>query len=241
MKALLLAAGLGTRLRPITNTIPKCLVPINGKPLLEYWLENLVRIGITEFLINTHYFSEQVVEFIKNSTYNSMVTVIYEKELLNTAGTILANKDFFKSNDEPFMVIHADNLCFCDFQAFVDSHKKRVKKTELTMMLFKTDAPSSCGIVELDENNIVQKFHEKVQNPPSNLANAAVYICEPSIFNFLESLNKKEIDFSLDVLPKYMGKINTYLNNIYLRDIGTIESYGLAQIDILSIKNKPYN
>ena len=235
MKALLLAAGLGTRLRPITNTMPKCLVPINGKPLLEYWLENLVHIGIIEFLINTHYFSEQVIRFIENSKYKDMVTLIHEKELLNTAGTILNNKDFFKSEDAPFMVIHADNLCFCDFQAFIDSHKKRVSSTELTMMLFKTTTPSSCGIVELDENNIVEKFHEKVQNPPSNLANAAVYICEPTLFVFLESLNKKEIDFSLDVLPYYMGKINTFLNDVYLKDIGTIENYAVSQIDVLTI------
>jgi len=101
------------------------------------------------------------------------------------------------------------------------------------MMLFKTDNPSSCGIVELDKNNVVQEFHEKVSSPPSNLANAAVYICESSVINTLISLNKQEIDFSLEVLPKYLGKINTYLNNVYLRDIGTIENYAKSQIDVL--------
>lgn len=235
MKALLLAAGLGTRLRPITNTIPKCLVPINGKPLLEYWLENLTYAGVTEFLINTHYFNQQVEDFINTSKYKNHVTLVYEEELLNTAGTILANKTFFKN--EAFLLVHADNLCFCDFSAFIDSHKKRIKETEITMMLFKTDTPSSCGIVELDQNNIVQGFYEKIQNPPSNLANGAVYICEASIISFLESLNKKEIDFSLDVIPTYIGKINTYLNDIYLKDIGTIQNYALAQVEILDIQN----
>jgi mannose-1-phosphate guanylyltransferase len=233
MKVLLLSAGLGTRLRPITNTIPKCLVPINGKPLLEYWLENLSDAGITEFLINTHYFSDQVIDFVKNSKYNSNVTLIHEEKLLNTAGTILKNKDYLKSNNEPFMLVHADNLCFCDFQSFIKSHINRPLHTEITMMLFKTQSPSSCGIVELNKNNIVQNFYEKVNNPPSNLANAAVYICESSIFNFLENLNKEEIDFSLEVIPKYLGKINTFLNDIYLRDIGTPESYNQAQEDIL--------
>jgi len=236
VKALLLAAGLGTRLRPITNSIPKCLVPINGKPLLEYWLDNLSAIGINEFLINTHYFSEQVEAYIDNSTFKDKVTLIYEKELLNTAGTILANKDFF--DDEVFMLVHADNLCFCNFTEFIKSHNNRPSYTDITMMLFKTDNPSSCGIVELDKYNVVQKFHEKVQNPPSNLANAAVYICEPSIINTLASLNKKEIDFSLEILPEYLGKINTYLNNIYLKDIGTIENYAKAQIDVLKFTNK---
>jgi len=236
MKALLLAAGLGTRLRPITNTIPKCLVPINGKPLLEYWLDNLSALGINEFLINTHYFSEQVEAYIDNSIYKDKATLIYEKELLNTAGTILANKDFF--DDEAFMLVHADNLCFCNFTEFIKNHNNRPSYTDITMMLFKTDNPSSCGIVELDKYNVVQKFHEKVQNPPSNLANAAVYVCEPSIINTLASLNKQEIDFSLEILPEYLGKINTYLNNIYLKDIGTIENYAKAQIDVLKFTNK---
>jgi mannose-1-phosphate guanylyltransferase len=232
MKALLLSAGEGTRLRPITNSIPKCLVPINDKPLLEYWLENLSKVGVNEFLINTYYLSEQVEEFVINSKYKDKITLVYEKELLNTAGTILQNKDFF--TDEAFMLVHADNLCFCDFNAFIDSHKNRKKNTDITMMLFKSDNPSSCGIVEVDENDIVQKFYEKVKNPPSSLANGAVYICEASVIDFLKSLKKKNIDFSLDVLPIYMGKINTFLNDEYHRDIGTPKSYKLAQKEVLN-------
>ncbi len=231
MKALLLAAGLGTRLKPITNTIPKCLVPINAKPLLEYWLENLSKVGVTEFLINTSYLNEQVEEFVNQSKYKKQITLVFENKLLNTGGTLLQNKPFFSK--EPFILLHADNLSFCDFQAFINSHKFRPKNCEITMMLFQSDNPSSCGVVELDKYNIVQKFHEKVQNPPSNLANGAVYICESSIFKFLESLDKEEIDFSNDVIPEFMGKINTYLNNTYHRDIGTVESYALSQIEIL--------
>ena len=233
MKALLLAAGLGTRLRPITNTIPKCLVPINGKPLLEYWLENLSASGISEFLINTHYFSEQVEDYVNHSIYKDKITLVYEEKLLNTAGTILANKDFF--GKETFMLVHADNLCFCNFTDFLKSHFTRPSFTDITMMLFTTDNPTSCGIVELDDNNIVQKFHEKVSNPPSDLANAAIYICESNVIKTLISLNKQEIDFSLEILPRYLGKINTYLNDVYLKDIGTIENYAKAQVDILSI------
>lgn len=230
MKALLLAAGLGTRLRPITNTIPKCLVPINNKPLLQYWFENLSAVGISEFLVNTHYFSDEVEKFINTSKYKKRTTIVFEKTLLNTGGTVLLNKDFF--NHEPFLLIHADNLCFCDFDAFLQTHKNRPKYTEITMMLFKSDNPSSCGIVELDKNNVVQKFHEKIKNPPSNLANGAVYICEPSIIPFLESLNKEDIDFSLDVIPNFLGRINTYVNSTYHRDIGTPQSLEQAHIDI---------
>ena len=229
MKALLLAGGLGTRLQPITNIVPKCLVPINGKPLLEYWLDSLSAVGISEFLVNTHYLHEEVNKYIEMSIYKDKITIAYEKELLNTGGTLLANKDFF--DNEPFLLIHADNLSFCDLKEFIFSHENRDDKCEMTMMLFKTDRPSHCGIVELD-NHIVQKFYEKVDNPPSNLANGAVYICEPSILNFLTSLNKKEIDFSNEVIPYFMGKINTFLNDIYHRDIGSLESYALSQIEI---------
>lgn len=229
MRALLLAAGFGTRLQPVTDYIPKCLVPINGKPLLEYWLENLSAAGVEEFLINTHYMHEKVQDYINSSIYKDKVTLVYESELLNTGGTILANKEFF--SDEPFMLVHADNLCFCDFEAFILSHKKRDKECEITMMLFESDTPQSCGIVTLDSRGVVEEFYEKVQNPPSNLANGAVYICENSVVKFLESLGKEEIDFSKEVLPKYLGKIGTYMNETYHRDIGTLKSYSLAQIE----------
>ena len=233
MKALLLAAGLGTRLRPITNNIPKCLVPINNKPLLQYWLENLSKIGINEFIINTHYFNEKVEEFVINSEFKDRITLVYEEKLLNTGGTVLANKEYFEY-DESFMLIHADNLCFCNFDKFIQSHRTKKDNCEITMMLFQTKTPKSCGIVELDKDGIVQEFHEKVEKPPSNLANGAVYICDKSIFKYLESLNKKEIDFSVDVIPNYLGKINTYLNNIYHKDIGTPSTYKEAQEDILN-------
>ncbi|MEN4045790.1 nucleotidyltransferase family protein [Sulfurimonas sp. NWX367] len=233
MKALLLAGGLGTRLRPVTDFIPKCLVPVHGKPLLDYWLENLSAAGVDEFLINTSYLAEQVLAWKEKSSFCEQITLVHEEQLLNTGGTLLQNQNFF--DEEAFFLIHADNLSFCDFQAFVNAHKTRPKICEITMMTFKTDTPSSCGIVELDEKEIVQHFFEKVENPPSNLANGAVYICEPTLFPFLKSLHKKNIDFSLDVLPHFMGKIYTYENRVYHRDIGTVESYALAQIEYLYV------
>ncbi|MEA2049966.1 MAG: nucleotidyltransferase family protein [Campylobacterota bacterium] len=231
MKALLLAAGYGTRLKPLTNYIPKCLVPINGKPLLEYWLDNLYQEGIKEFLINTHYLSEQVEKYIENSKYKKMVTLVYEKELLFTGGTILKNKDFF--GNEEFMVVHADNLCFCNFKEFMHEHKLRPKQCIMTMMIFLTDNPKSCGIVDLDENNVVTRFYEKVQNPPSNLANGAVYIFSNEMLLFLGSFEKDKIDLSTEIIPNLLNKIMTYENNIYLKDIGTLENYSLAQVEIL--------
>jgi len=236
MKALLLAGGLGTRLRPITDFVPKCLVPVDGKPLLDYWLENLHAAGVNEFLINTSYLSEQVQAWREKSIFRDKIILVHEEQLLNTGGTLLANKAFF--DDEAFLLVHADNLSFCNFSEFIQKHKNRPKNCELTMMTFQTDNPSSCGIVELDKNGIVQNFFEKVENPPSALANGAVYICEPTIFSFLKSLQKTNIDFSLDVLPNFMGRINTYENRVYHRDIGTVTSYALAQIEYLQLQQQ---
>ena len=236
MRAILLAAGLGTRLRPITDTIPKCLVPINGKPLIDYWLEQLTKAGIEKFLINTHYLHEQVESYIEQSKFAGMVDLVYEKELLLTGGTVIANKDFI--SDEPFMLVHADNLSICDYKDFINAHKNRPANTEITMMTFTTDDPKSCGVVKTDNSGIIQEFHEKVQNPPSTIANGAVYIVEASVISYMERLKKVKVDFSVDVLPYYMGRIFTYYNGLYHRDIGNIRSYELAQIETNSLYRK---
>jgi mannose-1-phosphate guanylyltransferase len=236
MRAILLAAGLGTRLRPITDTIPKCLVPINGKPLIDYWLEQLTKAGIEKFLINTHYLYEQVESHIEQSKFAGVVDLVYEEELLLTGGTVIANKDFI--SDEPFMLVHADNLSICNYEDFISAHKNRPANTEITMMTYTTDDPKSCGVVKIDTSGIIQEFHEKVQNPPSTTANGAVYIVETSVISYMERLKKVKVDFSVDVLPYYMGRIFTYYNDLYHRDIGNIRSYELAQIETNSLYRK---
>ena len=95
MKALILAAGYGKRLRPLTNNVPKCLVKIGKKSLLQIWLEKLEKQGIKEFLINTHYKSEKVERFIKKSKFAKKVKLVYEKKILGTGGTLYKNLDFF--------------------------------------------------------------------------------------------------------------------------------------------------
>lgn len=239
MKALLLAAGLGVRLKPITNLVPKCLVPIHGKPLLSYWLDNLVAIGINEILINIHYKAEQFEKFIKNSRYEEIVTLVYEDELLSTGGTLYQNRHFFSQDD--ILMAHADNLCLCDFNNFIKAYYARPKGVEITMMTFSTDSPSTCGVVELEQNGLVKAFYEKIDHPPSNLANAAVYILSSKIFDFLKELHKEKIDFSTEVIPHFLGKINTFHNDVYHRDIGNLESYALAQIEIKAIEDKILN
>jgi len=231
MRALLLAAGFGKRLLPLTKDIPKCLVDFNGKPLLHYWIKMLVEYGIKEILVNTHYLSEKVENFIKESEYKKYINVVYENRLLGTGGTLLKNQNFFKN--ESFLLIHADNLSFFNLQDFIESHYARKKNIEITMMTFLTDKPKSCGIVNIDKDGIVRNYYEKSETSNGNIANAAVFIIEPTIFNYLSKSHDLEIDFSKDIIPKYINKIQTFENKIYHRDIGTIESYEIAKLDFI--------
>ncbi len=236
MKSILLSAGFGSRLRPLTDRIPKCLVPVLGKPLIEYWLDMLCRANVVPILVNLHYLSHKVKDYIRQSPYNEYINMVYEEKLFGTGGTILKNRDFF--DDERFMMIHCDNLSVFDMDAFIAAHNSRPSMCDITMMTFEADNPASCGIVELDDSNVVRGFYEKVNNPPGRLANGAVYIIEPSVFKFLSGLGKDEIDFSTEVLPEYIGRIYTFHNSVYHRDIGTIESYNKAETEFLRFKRK---
>jgi len=232
MKAILLAAGFGTRLRPLTDTVPKCLVAVNGKPLLGIWLDKLFRADIDRVLINTHYLSSKVEDFVSQSEYKSKVDLFHEPVLLGTAGTLLACDKFVGNG--PVLLAHADNLSNFNVLDFINAHNNRPPQCNMTMMLFNTDDPKSCGIVELNELGVVVNFHEKSLCPPSNLANAAVYILEADLVKEYQSLEPRITDISTEIIPSNLGKIFTYLNSQYHRDIGNLESLRLANIEYIA-------
>ena len=232
MNALLLAAGLGKRLLPITKLTPKCLVEINGTPLLKIWLEKLSESEeIENIYINTHYFPEKVEEFIKNlnDEIRGKIELIYEKELLGTAGTlqrVIRSANFNK----PMLIAHADNLSFFSLDCFIEAYRTRPDNCDITMMTFEAQNPQSCGIVKVNSDNIVTAFMEKPSRPAGNLANGAVYVASPQGLREILGLSGAT-DISYDVLPKFICRINTWHNSIYHRDIGTPKSFNEAQID----------
>lgn len=228
---LLLAAGLGTRLRPITDSMPKALVPIAGRPILDYWLELLSDSGVLprNILVNLHYRHGAVRAFLNASPAWAQVNSVYEPELQGTAGTMLANRAFFTG--ETVLLAHADNLTLFPMVEFLARHSERPHKSAITMMTFRTDDPQSCGIVELDDAGIVTAFHEKKANPPGNMANGAVYLLEREVIDSLAELPGPIRDFSLDVIPRYLGRVQTFENSIYHRDIGNPSSLALAEAD----------
>jgi mannose-1-phosphate guanylyltransferase len=228
-KALLAAAGLGTRLAPLTDVLPKCLMPIAGRPLLGLWLQMLCDAGFTEIVVNLHHHAELVSEYIRRSPWADRVILAPEEKLLGTAGTLLRHRERFAEG--PTLFAHADNLSLFDPRAFLAAHAARPSDCAMTMMSFVTDHPQSCGILSLSADGRVLEMDEKPQQPKGNLANAAVYIVEPEVIEFIASLGKEVVDFSTEVLPAFKGRIGSFHNGSYHRDIGNPASLALAQLD----------
>ena len=227
--ALLLAAGAGTRLRPLTDHWPKCLMPISDRPLLDYWLCALNRCEVSRVLVNIHYHRNIVEQFLNQPQFDGWVSGVFEPCLLGTAGTVRHNWKTLK--DRRILLIHADNWCQCDIANFLHFHLyERPKHTVMTMMTFRSENPKDCGILELDNNGVVRKLYEKVCDPPGNLANGAVYILEPNVLDWLIE-NPGANDFTTHVLPRFFDRIATWENTNIHRDIGKISTLRLAQLD----------
>jgi len=228
LRALLLAAGLGTRLRPLTLDTPKCLMPIGGEALLGRWLRQLEQAGCEAVLVNTHYLAGQVEAYLQNWHSPSMaIDTVHEPKLLGTAGTLLANQSVFSGCTS--LLIHADNAMAAGLRPFLGAHHSRQGGCLLTMLTFNTDAPCNCGIVELDEQNILQGFHEKVVDPPGNRANGALYAFEPTLLDYLNRMEPPPSDFSTEVIPSLLGRIQTWHTDQPYLDIGTPQALATAQ------------
>jgi mannose-1-phosphate guanylyltransferase len=220
LRALLLAAGLGTRLRPITDHTPKCLVEVAGEPLLGRWLRQLEAAGCEAVLINTHHLADQVESFLQQRAPSAMrVQTIHEPELLGTAGTLLANRAFF--DGATGLLIHADNAMAGDLQGLLGAHAARPSECLLTMLTFRTDQPRSCGIVATDGRGVVTAFHEKVADPPGTCANGALYAFDGAFLDRLGCMQPQLSDFSTEVIPTLMGRIYTWHTHQTYLDIGT--------------------
>jgi mannose-1-phosphate guanylyltransferase len=223
----LLAAGFGSRLRPLTLEVPKCLVPIRGKPVIQYWFEALDQAGVGEFLVNTHYLSDKVIDFINASEFKSRTVVVHETHLLGTAGTLMANIDFFKGEDG--LLVHADNFTKTSMKDFVQAHSLRPENCDLTLLAFRTNTPKSCGVLEVNSRGAVIGFYEKVSAPPTNLASGAVFVLSSTLIEkFRQGHFAQAYDFSADVLPQLVGKIFAWETKEVFLDIGTEESYRYA-------------
>lgn len=234
--ALLLAGGLGTRLRPLTETVPKCLVSVGEQELLGYWIDNLLSAGISEATVNTHHLAEQVQNYIERirKEKNFQLHESYEPQLLGSAGTVSANAGL-ADDVSSVVLIYADNLSdvsLKDLIAFHESHDEPI-----TMLLFHAENPSACGIATLDEHSNIVDFVEKPETPESDLANAGIYVIDSQVYRDIAEMNR--FDFGHDVLPDFAGKMKGYIHDGYHRDIGTLDSLEQARDDLSSGICKP--
>jgi mannose-1-phosphate guanylyltransferase len=233
MKAFLLAAGKGTRLRPFTDTHPKCLIPIDDRPLLAIWLDLLARSGVDQVLINTHHHADQVERFIAEYRSKTAIEIltVYEPDLLGSAGTVWQNRRFV-DGQEDFVIAYADNLTDLNLAKMVDRHIKfRSMGGILTMGLIQAPDPRQCGIVTLDDQSRIVNFVEKPEQPESDLANGGIYIANCRIFDYfpLASIgNETVFDLGHDLLPRLSGVMYGYTIEDYLRDIGNPAAYQQA-------------
>ncbi|HEX2865982.1 MAG TPA: nucleotidyltransferase family protein [Ignavibacteriales bacterium] len=218
MKTIILSAGYGTRLRPLTETVPKCLINIGSKPVLEYWLDKLEEIDeVDEVIINTHHLQEKVQAFIqeKSEEYHFLITEFYEEKLLGSAGTLWANRNKIKDNDT--LVIYADNYSEISLMDFYQ--KFRSDKAKFHVAVFRSEKPKSCGIFNTNEKGEVVSFVEKPEFPESNLANAGIYAFNGNFY--LSRVSGEEFDIGFSVLPKFVDSTSLHIINGLHIDIGT--------------------
>jgi mannose-1-phosphate guanylyltransferase len=224
MKAFLLAAGHGTRLRPLTDTVPKCLLPIQGVPLLGIWLDLCRQNGICEVLINTHSHHDAVKSYAEQNNRGLKIRITEERTLLGSAGTLLENRNWTASDSE-FWVLYGDVLTNANLTRMLEYHRERKQPT--TIAVYEVSNPKQCGIVTVDNGGVVRQFTEKPVNPSSNLAFAGLLITTTAVFDSIPHVIPADIGF--DVLPRLAGRMNAYSISDYLVDIGTPEKYDQAQ------------
>lgn len=232
MKAIILAAGAGTRLRPLTDTCPKPMLPIAGQPLLAHTLAWLRTQGVAEAALNLHHLPDVVRGGLGDGArWGVALRYSYEPELLGTAGAVRAIDARFPGwIDQTFVLVYGDMLLRLDLAPLLALHG--AAGATLTMALKRTDTPHSQGMVALGDDGRVLRFVEK---PPSwdggDVANAGVYLCEPRV---LAAIPAGVSDFGHDVIPTLLVSGERVYGGLvpgYLRDIGTHESYAQAQRD----------
>lgn len=230
MKALFLAGGMGTRLRPLTDRIPKPMVPVMGKPLLERTLETLKVHNVDDIILSTCYKRNAIEKYFGDgSNFGLKIHYVSEDFPLGTGGAI---KDCEKYFDDTFFIFNADILSNINFSEMLRYHKR--KKADVTIAVIRVDNPSAYGVIEYDENDYASSFREKPapREVASHFINAGVYIFEPEVIRSIPS--GRVVSVEREIFPKLIKnglKIAVYKGCNYWLDIGTPEKYIQAHRD----------
>ena len=233
MKAMILAAGLGTRLRPLTNVVSKPMVRMAGRPCMEHAVRLLKKHGVTEIVVNLHYKPELIREHFGNGeAFGVHIEYSYEKELMGTAGGFKRVEAFF--GEEPALIVSGDALTDIDLGKFLRFHKEN--KAIATLALKRVADPTQYGVVVREKERIV-RFQEKPKREEaiSNLANTGIYLFEPDIFGFIPE--GTFYDFGKQLFPELLKKDEKmcgYVMREYWCDVGDLNVYREAHYDMLT-------
>lgn len=224
MKAIILAGGLGTRLRPLTENIPKPLLPVKGKPIIEHAIENFRRHGITDIILSIGYMADKIKEYFgTGEKWGVNITYAVEEGPLGTGGAL---KNAAAGLHETFVAINGDNLADFDWSAAIDTHKKSGAK--ITLSLYPVEDVTQYGIARLADGRILE-FVEKPapDRAPSNLNNAGGYVLEPEVLSCLpDGFCMIERDCFEKLAPK--GSIGAYIHAGQWYPTDTLEKYRRA-------------
>jgi len=224
VKAFLLAAGVGSRLRPLTDATPKCMLPIDGRPLLDVWLDAFDRAGVDDVLVNLHHLPDVVQRHLARHAGPPVVRTVFEPELLGSAGTLRANRRWVE-DEEFFLVCYADNLTDFDLRSLIEAQQQN--RPIATLAVFHSENPSAGGVVELDATGLIIGFVEKPSEPVSDLTNAGLYAFRPGVIDEIGGGLPSDIGY--DLLPRLVGRARALPVEGYFRDIGTADAYRRAR------------
>ena len=236
IKAVIMAGGKGTRIRPLTTIRPKPMVPVVNRPLIDYVIETIKNSGYNEIILTLNYFQSHIKTHLKHNDMN--IKYLVEKRPMGTAGGVMKALKYI---DDTFFVLSGDVLIDLDLNKLLAFHRE--KKALATIVLTTVDDPTHYGIAVLDDDDQIVKFLEKPSPKEvfSKLANTGTYVLEPEVFDYIETENG-EIDFSKDLFPILMEKkagVFGYILDGYWNDVGRLETYLNANYDVLGEKIKP--
>jgi mannose-1-phosphate guanylyltransferase len=240
VKALILAGGFGTRLRPLTCTRPKLMFPVANRPLLDWVLEQLSRNGVTTVVLAVNYMADLLTRHFGKTKYGMRILYSRETKPLGTGGPIKKAEGLLDNGDEPFFVLNGDILSTIDYQALYKAHLDSGAKA--TIALRDVEDPSRFGVVDLDKSNRILRFVEKPKDEeaPSNLINAGVYVLDRSV---LESIpGGREVSIEREVFPVLATRreLSGYRFGSLWVDIGTPNDYIVANkvmLDMIAPQN----
>ncbi len=232
MQALILAGGLGTRLRKVANNCPKPMMQVGGSPFLEYLILQLKRYNLTEIILSIGYLGDKIREYFQNGRQWG-VRILYSEEevLLGTGGAVKLAEDFIKTDD--FLVLNGDSYLDINLNELIRFHK--LQKALVTLALVEVHKPDRYGLVEIDEDYRITNFREKGTVSKSSLVNGGIYIFHRKIFGFIPESN---ISLEKNIFPTLRGKCSYGKpHKAYFIDIGVPEEYDRVQKEFWRLRN----